>query len=267
MSLAAGGRIAVLSPHLDDAAFSLGATIAREARAGADVRVVTVLANDPESDQPPSDWDLACGFGSTGEAARARRAEDLAACSLLGATPVWLAFRDSDHGAGNDREEVRRGIARELEWADVVLAPGYPLLHPDHVWLTRMLIQIEGLTPRLGFYVEQPYATWRLIGRGRRAWAAPGLTFRRGIRNLLEIVLRTPAGRALQEPALPPELAGATATPLAWRAAPSGRRAWLTKQRAVHAYESQLRGFGPLVGSRMAVYELAYGGEAIALAH
>ena len=168
MSHDLGRRIAVLSAHLDDAVFSLGATIARAVRSGAEVRIVTVFANNPKSDQPASAWDHACGFGSTSEAARARREEDARACSLVGATPVWFPFRDEDHGRGDEDDEVWAAVAAQAGWADMVLVPGFPLFHPDHVWLTRTVV-VRGLGPaRLGFYVEQPYASWRLIGRGRR---------------------------------------------------------------------------------------------------
>jgi hypothetical protein len=43
------GRVVVVSAHLDDAALSLGATIARVASMGGEVSVLTVLAGDPDS--------------------------------------------------------------------------------------------------------------------------------------------------------------------------------------------------------------------------
>jgi LmbE family N-acetylglucosaminyl deacetylase len=261
-----GGRIAVLSAHLDDAVFSLGATIARAVSSGAEVRIVTVFANHPESDQPASPWDLACGFGSTRDAARARRDEDARACSLVGATPVWLPFRDDDHGRGDEDDEVWGAVAAQAGWADTVLVPGFPLFHPDHVWLTRTAVVRRVAPARLGFYVEQPYASWRLIGRGRRTWTMPGLTPARGVRNLAAILLRTGRGRELQQPVLSDEVASTLSAEPTWTALGASPRAWMAKQRAVQAYASQLRAFGPLVGSRVALYELAWGGEGVAMA-
>ena len=266
MSHQLGRRIAVLSPHLDDGVFSLGATIARATRSGAQIRIVTVFANDPQSDQPASPWDRTCGFGSTREAARARREEDARACALVGAAPVWLPFSDEEHGRGDDDDEIFRAVAAQAEWADAVLVPGFPLFHPDHAWLTRTVV-VRGLGPtRLGFYVEQPYASWRLIGRGRRTWTMPGLTPVRGVRNLAAILLRTRTGRRLQQPVLSEQLTSALADEPTWTAVGAAPRAWMAKQRAVQAYSSQLRAFGPLVGSRMALYELAWGGEGVAMA-
>src|SRR6476620_7604766 len=88
------GRVVVVSVHLDDAVFSVGAALARAARRGADVTVLTVLANDPADESPAREWDAQAGFATAAEAARARREEDSRACELVGATPVWLPFGD-----------------------------------------------------------------------------------------------------------------------------------------------------------------------------
>jgi LmbE family N-acetylglucosaminyl deacetylase len=101
-----GARVVVLSPHLDDGVFSLGAAIARTTAANGEVKVVTVFANDPASTEPPSAWDAACGFGSVGEAATVRREEDDRACRLVGAQPVWLPFADDDHGGERVDAEI-----------------------------------------------------------------------------------------------------------------------------------------------------------------
>ena len=69
------GRLVVVSPHLDDAVLSLGATMASAARNGAHVTVLTVFACDPQSSAPAEWWDRAGGFRTLGEAACARREE------------------------------------------------------------------------------------------------------------------------------------------------------------------------------------------------
>src|SRR5712692_1758346 len=84
--------ILVVSPHLDDAVLSLGMTIARAARSGGQVDVLTVFAGDPESTRPSGGWDRRAGFNTEGEAATARRVEDLEACRTVGAAPTWLSF-------------------------------------------------------------------------------------------------------------------------------------------------------------------------------
>ncbi|MEZ4715428.1 MAG: PIG-L family deacetylase [Caldilineaceae bacterium] len=84
-----------LAPHLDDVALSCGAQIAVLTRTGARVLIVTVMAGDP--DEPElSDyvrslhdrWQLAA------DAAAQRRAEDVAACAILGADHLQLAVPD-----------------------------------------------------------------------------------------------------------------------------------------------------------------------------
>lgn len=148
------GHVAVLSPHLDDAIFSLGAAIAKTR---SEVAVVTVFAGDPESPLPAGEWDARSGFRTAGEAARARRAEDALACRDVGARPVWLPFADPQYPRDDD-ETVWSALEHALAETDTVLVPAFPLTHPDHARL-RELVDRKGLPGRrLGGYVEQPYA-------------------------------------------------------------------------------------------------------------
>jgi LmbE family N-acetylglucosaminyl deacetylase len=257
-----GQRIVVLSPHLDDAALSLGATIAAAARASRQVTVVTVFANDPESTAPPGEWDAKCGFRTAGEAAARRREEDSRACEILGARASWLPFADVEYEQDFDDDGLWAAVANVTSGADTVLAPGFPLAAPDHARLTALLAK-RRLPSRLALYVEQPYASWRVIGRGQRT-GAHGLTPKAGVKNLLSIVSRTDEGRRLQAPSSPPELS--TCRVGDWRRVPTMRRDWLAKYRAVRAYRSQVRAFGPLVLSRVAAYEFGSRGEPIATA-
>ena len=257
------GRVAVVSPHLDDAVLSLGAAIARATASGADVQVVTVFANDPASDDPASAWDAQCGFASAAEAATARRREDSIACERVGATPVWLPFVDADHGGATTDEELLPALHDALVAADAILLPGSPLAHPDHARVTRLLLADPPPAPRIGLYVEQPYAAWRHLGRGRRVWAAQGLTLRRSLRNTAAILLRAPSGRRLQRPAVPNPIANVAGRP-EWTVLGAGARRVWTKHRALRAYRSQFAGFGRTTAATIAVYELGWGGEGVA---
>lgn len=220
-----------MSPHLDDAVLSLGATIAGAARRGASVRIVTVYAGNPEDDGPASEWDALCGFSRAGEAVRARREEDRRACEIVGADPVWLSFPE-----GADTPELVRSLQAELADADTVLVPGFPRSHPDHRLAAGL---VERMQVRCAGYVEQPYAMWRLLGDRPETGSR--------IRNGLALALR----RRLELPA-------AGVRPLR-HALRDGR----AKRRAVQAYESQLRGFGRLVAPGIALYEWGFGGEGI----
>jgi LmbE family N-acetylglucosaminyl deacetylase len=154
------GPIAVVSPHLDDAVLSLGAAIAAAGRRGGRVTVVTVLAGDTGSTAQAGQWDALAGFRTAGEAARIRRAEDERACRIVGARPAWLPFSDEQYDRGGTDEEILTMLEDALGSAETVLAPGFPLVQADHVWLAS-LIERHGLRRRrLVRYVEQPYAVF-----------------------------------------------------------------------------------------------------------
>ncbi|MBI4730269.1 MAG: PIG-L family deacetylase, partial [Acidobacteria bacterium] len=245
MSAEIAGKVVVLSAHLDDAVLSIGAALARASRRGAEVWIVTVLAGDPGSRAPAGPWDAAAGFRTSGEAARARRKEDRRACAVIGATPVWLPFCDEQYPRGAGDEEVWRAIQAVARGADVVLVPGFPLAHPDHEWLARLVLGRAARDPepqdsaargvpagsRIALYVEQPYAANR-----RREPRAP-------------------------EPLAPVLGHGPT-----WEPAEAERRDRRAKARAFRTYRSQipLLSRRPLLRWRLARHEAARGGETIA---
>ncbi len=151
------GRVIAVSVHLDDAVFSLGAGLAHAARRGADVTILTVLANDPEREDSVGEWDARAGFASARDAAEGRRREDLTACARLGVRCSWLPYGDKTYGRGASAEAVLEAVIKASAGADIVLVPGFPLLHPDHVWLAELLDgRLEA--QRVGRFVEQPYA-------------------------------------------------------------------------------------------------------------
>jgi LmbE family N-acetylglucosaminyl deacetylase len=153
-----GRKVVVVSPHSDDGVLSLGAAMAWWARAGARVELLTVFALDPASNAPTGGWDGRAGFRTEGEAAQARRAEDRAASAILGATASWLPFGSVDYERHGDEAAVRDAVIEKLRGADLLLLPGHPLTHPDHVWLARAL-DGSRLEQRVGRYAEQPYAS------------------------------------------------------------------------------------------------------------
>lgn len=202
-----GCRTVVVSSHLDDGVLSIGAMIARLSREGMPVEVLTVFAGDLGSTAPASGWDSRGGFATEGAAAAGRRAEDREACRILGARARWLPFADGAYGGARDAGEVWAAVAEVVDGAEV-LVPGFPLMHPDHAWLTSVLLARPLPASRVGCYVEQPYALW--LSRGQ---------------------LRGHPSSSIE-------------TELVWewvRAAPIDR--W-TKWRAIRAYRSQLRLLG-----------------------
>jgi LmbE family N-acetylglucosaminyl deacetylase len=190
---------------------SLGAAMSAWARAGARVELLTVFACDPESDAATGGWDGRAGFRTEGEAAAARREEDAGACALLGVTPAWLAFGSVDFERHGDESEVRDKVRDAVEGADSVLLPGFPLTHPDHDWLVRMLASAPLGAGRLGLYAEQPYAS-----------------------------------RAAEEPRAPFWLEETLGVPPSFELVPAAMGDRVAKWRAVRRYETQL----PLLGMR-----------------
>ena len=170
-----GKSVVVVSPHSDDGVLSLGAAMASWARRGSHVELLTVFALEPASQTSAGGWDARAGFSSEGEAAVGRRAEDTAACAILGATPAWLHFGSVDYERHGDEKAVREAIETAADGVDALLLPGFPLSHPDHEWLGRALVDSRLGCRRLGLYVEQPYGH-RADGEPRvPSWAEEAL--------------------------------------------------------------------------------------------
>jgi len=151
--------IAILSPHLDDAALSLGGTIDTLRRNGVGVKVITLFAGDLQRKGPPSSWDSKRGFHTAAETFRARRDEDLRAMQLLQAEYVWLPFVDAAYLASRDPATVWDHLAPHLADIDVCAVPGTPLSHPDHEYTTSLAIERVRNTIPMVFYAEYPYCT------------------------------------------------------------------------------------------------------------
>lgn len=167
-------RALALSPHLDDAAFSCGGTLALLARQGWQVTVCTAFTR---SVPRPGGFALACqldkGLGAEVDYMALRRAEDAAACAALRARPLWLDFAEAPHrGYGcaaalfaPPREED--GIVAPLAWAlravldpapDLLLAPQAVGGHVDHVQLVRALREVLPAGQPVLWWVDFPYS-------------------------------------------------------------------------------------------------------------
>jgi LmbE family N-acetylglucosaminyl deacetylase len=228
-----GGRVVVVSPHLDDAIMSLGATIATAVRRGATVEVLTVFGYGPVSSTPAGPWDTKSGFSTEAEACHARRDEDDRACRILGATPRWLDFGAEPYERRGSPDEILAAVKAIVAGADCVLLPGFPLAHADHAELSRLLLSAN-LSGHIGLYAEQPYLFYE--------------------RNRLPPVMRAPAIDDLL-----------SETPQ-WTRQRVGRAERRLKLRAVRSYRSQLYqlGLSHIGLYRMLWHESLQGGEAIA---
>ncbi|SNS27534.1 N-acetylglucosaminyl deacetylase, LmbE family [Geodermatophilus pulveris] len=149
-------RVLAVSPHLDDAAFSAGGTLAALAGAGHEVTVLTCFtASVPD----PAGFALACqldkGLAADVDYMALRRAEDTAAMAVLGATPVHLGLPEAPHRgytsaadlfAGvHPADDVWRELAAELagQDADLWLAPQALGGHVDHLQVLRAVAALD----------------------------------------------------------------------------------------------------------------------------
>lgn len=143
----------VISPHLDDAVFSLGAWIAGES----DVIVATVFAGVPAPKVEAIDGRFESGAAEV----EARRIEDLEACHALGVTAVHGPFLDGPYTghAEVDEGEVARWIQSvERVFAVGVLVRPAGVRHPQHVATARAaaLSRQQGIGRCV--YAELPYS-------------------------------------------------------------------------------------------------------------
>jgi LmbE family N-acetylglucosaminyl deacetylase len=230
--------VVVISPHPDDAVLSLGCALASWSCSGYVVEVLTAFAGDPKSDAAAGDWDRQAGFATAGEAARGRGEENEQACNVMGVRSRSLPFKDAQYAGTHDEQQVSAAVRDSVSGASAVLLPGFPLRHPDHLWLSRMLLAGGLPCPKVGLLAEQPY---RYIVRRDRP-----------------------------RPAALPDLSPLIAGEPRWRTSTVRTARYLpSRWRAIHCYRSQL----PLLGmvakretklSLMLAHELTRGGEAIA---
>ncbi len=134
----------VVSPHADDAVFSVGQFLAGRP----DTHVVTVFTGCPGDDRLLTTYDRDCGFPSAGVAQRVRDAEDRKALGVVKATGQHLGFLDHQYRdvvgdeAPLDGESLEERIQVELENVALLLMEAVPaplvmvgplgLKHPDH---------------------------------------------------------------------------------------------------------------------------------------
>ena len=160
-------RVLAVSPHLDDAAFSVGATLAALADAGHQVTVATCFTRSVPG---PTGFALACqtdkGLGPGVDYLALRREEDTAAMAVLGAAPVHLDLPEAPHrgytsaaelfAGRHSGDQVWREVAAAVEGleADLWLAPQGLGGHDDHLQVLRAVASLA--RPTL-WWRDSPY--------------------------------------------------------------------------------------------------------------
>ena len=182
-------KVLAVSPHLDDAAFSVGGTLARLADTGHDVTVATCFTR---SVPDPRGFALACqtdkGLGPEVDYMALRRAEDRAAMAVLDVDALHLDLPEAPHRGYDSAAELFAGMRRDDDvWrelaallldrrADLLLGPQGLGGHVDHLQVLRV---VSGLGRPVLWWRDAPYVL-------RDPAARPGAELPRG---LLPVVL------------------------------------------------------------------------------
>lgn len=127
-----------LSPHLDDAVLSCGGLITRQTALGERVTVLTIFAGDaPSGHLSLFAQELHDRWESPNSPIAVRRGEDLAACVLLGASPLHLDFPDAIY-----RTAQHRGALYPNE--EAIFATPHP---EDEKFLDQLVIRLRQECP------------------------------------------------------------------------------------------------------------------------
>jgi LmbE family N-acetylglucosaminyl deacetylase len=160
-------RVTAVSPHLDDAAFSVGGTLAALADAGHEVTVVTCFTRTVPD---PQGFALACqldkGLPADADYMALRRDEDAAAMAVLGAVPLHLDLPEAPHRGYTSAPDLFAGVHEGDEvWRDVRAAlagvPGDLWLAPQalgsHVDHLQVLRAVAGTGRPVLWWRDSPY--------------------------------------------------------------------------------------------------------------
>jgi LmbE family N-acetylglucosaminyl deacetylase len=153
-------RVAVVSPHFDDAVMGTGDFLGRHPGSV----VVTVFGGRPPAyPEPPTPWDASGGFVSGDDVVGARREEDRRALAVYDAEPEWLDFSDHQYLEPADRPTpaavapVLADALRHGRFSSVMFPMG--LGNPDHDVTHRSGLlareMLSGELPELGWFCYQ----------------------------------------------------------------------------------------------------------------
>jgi LmbE family N-acetylglucosaminyl deacetylase len=156
----------ILSPHPDDAVFSLWHVL----DGPDDVAVVNVFAGVPASAELGW-WDAQTGAADPRSRARERAAEDRSALARAGRSPTDLAFLDLQYRVDDQPVEPVAGAVADAAPADaVLLAPAGLGGHLDHRLLRDAALTLWRRGRRVALYADLPHAS----GDGWPAWVTNG---------------------------------------------------------------------------------------------
>jgi hypothetical protein len=156
----------ILSPHQDDAVFSLWHVL----DGTDDVSVVNVFAGVPTAAELGW-WDVHTGAADPQSRARERCAEDRAALAQAGRSPTDLAFLDLQYRTEDQPlQPVVDAVADVVPNDAPLLAPAGLGGHLDHVLLRDAALALWRSGRRVALYADLPHAS----GGGWPPWVTNG---------------------------------------------------------------------------------------------
>lgn len=167
--------ILVLSPHLDDAAFSVGPFLAKFSNRA---RIIVATAFT-KSELNPSDFALACqldkGLSAETDYMAIRRKEDIEWSRRIGAEVVHGPFAEAPHrgyqsakelfGSVLESDKLKYSLTSWLKDLDLIFNPKIILCpigvgnHVDHLWIHKVARHSFDSKLPLLFFKDQPYSS------------------------------------------------------------------------------------------------------------
>lgn len=168
-------NILVLSPHLDDAAFSIGPLLAKIKNK---YKIIVGTAFT-KTELTLTDFALACqldkGLSKEVDYMALRRKEDIDWSNTIGAEAVHGLLAEAPHRGYNTAQSLFGSIQskddieiRLVMWLKQLMITHDPMLilcplavghHVDHVWVKNMVTKINKYKIPIFFFKDQPYAS------------------------------------------------------------------------------------------------------------
>ncbi|WP_051907843.1 PIG-L deacetylase family protein [Flavimarina sp. Hel_I_48] len=169
-------KILLISPHLDDAVFSVGGIAAELAAQGTEVSILTCFT---QSVKNPTGFALACQLDKNLPAdvdyMELRRLEDQKACQLLGIKTYWGDLPEAPHRGYTSAKELFQDLKKQDTIAEKLLPliekwieeikPGLVLYpkgignHVDHQQVCNVMQQLKKRFATINYlqWYDQPY--------------------------------------------------------------------------------------------------------------
>ncbi|UZO79269.1 PIG-L family deacetylase [Aquimarina sp. ERC-38] len=169
-------NILAISPHLDDAVFSVGGLLHKAVKKGWDCSVITCFT---ESVLHPTGFALQCqtdkGLAIEVDYMKLRRQEDKEACKLLGLDYQWLSFKEAPHRGYMEpkalfqqllpEDTIHHDLEKKLNTIicekkpDIILFPYGIGNHVDHQQVVKAVKNLKQEFPKIRFYqwFDEPY--------------------------------------------------------------------------------------------------------------